>query len=176
MDTLHKRWFMRIKCIFKIQYTIYSSLAWTQSWVNYGAVNGLPTSCTFNAPLVSHWQWLFASLPHQDQWQSQIRCWACGTLPWLLAASRVLTCAPASGSEAGCRNPEAPTIFYCIFKAQFQYLPIFSSFSHRAFQSLGTENVSLSPILTSASASCTLESPVLWDWLRLSQRCGGLFK
>ena len=117
MDTLHKRWFMRIKCIFKIQYTIYSSLAWTQSWVNYGAVNGLPTSCTFNAPLVSHWQWLFASLPHQDQWQSQIRCWACGTLPWLLAASRVLTCAPASGSEAGCRNPEAPTIFCCIFQS-----------------------------------------------------------
>ena len=74
---------------------------------------------------------------------------------------RVLTCAPASGSEAGCRNPEAPTIFYCIFKAQFQYLPIFSSFSHRAIQSPGTENVSLSPILTSASASCTLESPVL---------------
>ena len=58
---------------------------------------------------------------------------------------RVLTCAPASGSETGSRNPEAPTTFYSIFKAQFQYSPIFEdvepSFSQRAIQSPGKENV-----------------------------------
>ena len=90
--------------------------------------------------------------------------------------TRVLTCAPASGSEAGCRNPEAPTIFHSFFKAQFQYSPIFSSFSQRAIQSPGKENVFSSPILTSASSSCTFESLVLCDGLHLSQRCRGLFK
>ena len=89
---------------------------------------------------------------------------------------RDLTCAPASGSEASCRNPETPTIFFSIFKAQFQYSPIFSFFSQRAIQSPGTENVSSSPILTSASSSCTFESLVLCDGLHLSQRCRGLFK
>ena len=84
-----------------------------------------------------------------DLWHTAL---ACGGL-------RALTCAPASGSEAGCRNPEAPTIFYCIFKVQFQYLPFFSSFSHRLIQSPGTENVSLSPILTSRAQA--LESLVL---------------
>ena len=74
---------------------------------------------------------------------------------------RVLTCAPASGIEAGCRNPEASTIFYCIFKVRFQYLPFFSSFPHRAIQSLGTENVSLSPILTSrAQADFGISAPL----------------
>ena len=89
---------------------------------------------------------------------------------------RVLTCAPASGSKAGCRNPEAPTIFHSFFKAQFQYSPIFSSFSQRAIQSPGKENVFSSPILTSASSSCTFESLVLCDGLHLSERCRGLFK
>ena len=89
---------------------------------------------------------------------------------------RVLTFGPASGSEDGCRNPETPTIFFSIFIAQFQYSPIFSSFSQRVIQSQGTENVSSSTILTSASSSCTFGSLVQCDGLHLLQHCRGLFK
>ena len=45
-----------------------------------------------------------------------------------LGGLRIPTSVPVSGSETGCRTPEAPTIFYCIFKVRFRYKSIFSSF------------------------------------------------
>ena len=121
----------------------------------------LPTSHTFNTPLVIlplavTFRFFTSSRPMTEP-DSLLGLWhtalACGGL-------KVLTCVPASGSEAACRKPEAPKILYCIFVAQFQYLPIFSPFSHRVIQFPGSENVSLSPISTTESSSCTLESLV----------------
>ena len=160
----HVAWTMvyENKYIFKIQYTIYNSLAWTHSWVKLCSSQWLPQQvahlCSTCLSLAVTFRLFTSTRPMAEPdllLGFRHAALACGGL-------RVLTCALASGSEAGCRNLEAPTIFYCSFKAQFQYLPIFTNPFHIVPFSPQTRKMFfLSPILTSASASCTLESLAL---------------
>ena len=93
-------------------------------------------------------------------WQSPIRCWACGALPWLVTASefspvhRHLVLKLIVEIQ---KHPRSFTVF-SKYSSSICHSSQFSSFSHRAIQSLGAENVSLSPIFTSSSWLWNLRS------------------